>query len=330
MKTHYTIVSDQPVLGLDVAKATFVAALRIRAEVVALRDFPNHGGGYASLRRWLCQHFAGRVRAGLEATSIYGQGLLEALYRQGHTVHLLNPAQVAAFGRSQGQRNKTDPADARTIAAFVAGRALPAWAPPPPELLQLQAYTRLRQQLVDQRQQLRNQLESAPPAARPCLQRLIATFEAELKKLAHEVEAHVEKHPALAKAVTHLCSVPGVGRLTAAVVLSELPPIDPSADPRTLSAWAGLTPRRDQSGPKEKRSRLSRIGNHRLRRALFMPSLVAKRRNPTLNAFAQRLAAKGKSHGAILGAIAHKLLRILIGLLKHDADFDPNWTAQNT
>jgi transposase len=327
MKTYSSTVTDQPVLGLDVAKATFMAALRVRAEVVAVKNFPNHGKGFAQLRVWLHQHLAGQVRAGLEATSVYGQKLMESLHGQGHIVHLLNPAQVAAFARSLGRRNKTDPADARMIAEFVASRKLSAWTPPPAELRELQDYSRLRDQLRDQRQQLRNQLESAPELTRPYLQRMIAHLEAELNRVDHAIEAHLRCHPALANAVDHLCSVPGVGRLTATKVLSELPPIDSSSDPRTLAAWAGLTPRRVQSGPREGRSYLSRLGNKRLRDALFMPSLVAKRFNPTLNAFAQRLALRGKSHGAILGAVAHKLLRILIGILRHDRDYDPNWIS---
>ena len=57
-----------------------------------------------------------------------------------------------------------------------------------------------------------------------------------------------------------------------------------------------------------------------------MPALVAKRFNPLLRDFAARLAAKGKSPGAILGALAHKMLRILVGLLRTQTDFDPNWS----
>jgi transposase len=324
------IVSAQPVLGLDVASASFVAALRVDATRVIVATFANRKAGFRSLRTWLHQHFAGGVRAGLEATGVYGQPLAHWLHARGHTVHVLNPARVAAYARSTGQRNKTDPADARTIAAYVATHELAAWMPPPPAHLALQNYCRLRQQLATQRQQLKNQLHSAPELARAYLQRLIAGFDAELARLAQAIAAHLAAHPVLAAAVRRLTTIPGVGELTATVCVAELPPIAQDSDPRALSAWCALTPRRQQSGQSEHRAHLGRTGNLHLRQALHMPALVAKRYNPLLRTFALRLAKNGKRHGAILGAVAHKLLRLMIGLLRHQHDFDPNWLPQKS
>ena len=326
MKTYATVsLSAVPVLGLDLAKDSFVAALRMDEQRQLMASFPNHKGGFRKLHTWLHQHFAGKVRAGMEATGIYGQALAAWLYQKGHTVHVLNPARVAAYARSAGQRNKTDPADARIIAAFVATHSLPVWQPPAPAQLALQQLCRTRHQLAAQRQQISNQLHGAAPAVRPYFEHLLAAFDAELKRLEDALAAHLAAHPAHAEQVRRLATVPGIGIRTASVVLAELPPITPTSDPRTLCAWCGLTPTRHQSGPREGRTRLSRAGNTYLREALFMPALVAKRHNPLLRAFAERLARNGKDHGAILGAVAHKLLRILIGLLRHHHDFDPNW-----
>jgi hypothetical protein len=99
----------------------------------------------------------------------------------------------------------------------------------------------------------------------------------------------------------------GVGLVTVAAVVAELPPITEQTDPRAISAWAGLTPRRWQSGPREWATRLSRKGHAHLRQVLYMPALVAKRHNPLLRTFAQQLAARGKTQGGI----PHKMLRIL-------------------
>lgn len=327
MKTIEPVCTG-PVLGLDVAQASFVAALRVDATRHVVATFKNHAGGFRQLRTWLHQHFAGQVRAGLEATGVYSRALARWLHEQGHTVHVLNPARVAAYARCTGQRNKTDPADARTIAAYVAKHELPVWTPPPEEQTVLQEYCRLRHQLTTQRQQLKNQCHSAGETAQRHLQRVIAAMETELKAIDVAIKAHLAQHPELAAAVRRLTTVPGVGDLTAAVVVAELPPIRPDSDPRALSAWCGLTPSRWQSGDTEGRTHLSKAGNVHLRQALFMPALVAMRYNPVLKAFAERLSAKGKRKGAILGAIAHKLLRILIGLLRHQRDFDPNWSPQ--
>ncbi len=329
---HTCVLSDTPTpaLGLDIACASFVAALHLDAARVLTATFPNHPGGFRRLRTWLYQHFSGQVRAGLEATGIYARPLAHWLHAHGHAVHLLNPARVVAYARAIGQRNKTDPADARTLAAYVAAHQLPVWTPPPPAHATLQAHTRLHHQLGVQRQQLKNQLHAAPACVRAHLQRVLAAIEAELHQVRLAIAAHLRAHPTLAEQVRRLATVPGVGEWTATVTVAELPPVTAASDARALAAWCALTPVRHQSGQRERPAHLGRAGNLLLRQALHMPALVAKRYNPVLRAFAARLATRGKRHGAILGAVAHKLLRILIGLLRHQRDFDPNWPRQNT
>lgn len=125
-------------------------------------------------------------------------------------------------------------------------------------------------------------------------------------------------------------TIKGVGLITAATAIAELPPITAESDPRTIAAWAGLTPRRWQSGPREWTTRLCRKGNVYLRQALYMPALVAKRYNPLFRDYAIKLAARGKTSGAILGALSHKMLRIIVGLLRSSSDFDPNWSPQKS
>jgi transposase len=313
-------------LGIDIAQHSLVAALRFDQQLFRTAQFPNHGGGFRQLRTWLKQQGVGLVRVGLESTSTYGEALAYWLHAEGHCVYLLNPERVACYARSLGQRNKTDPADAATIAAFVAQHQGTPWQPPSPEQKTLRSLTRTRQQLVETAVQLRNQCRTAEAPARVHLQNVLAHLCTELRHLAQEIAAHLRAHPALDTAVRRLMTVKGIGLTTAAVVLAELPPIGPQSDPRAICAWAGLTPRRRQSGRTEWRTHLSRKGNTYLRQALFMPAMVAKRFNPLLRDYAQRLAANGKSHGAILGALSHKMLRIIVGLLRTNTDFDPNWS----
>jgi transposase len=203
---------------------------------------------------------------------------------------------------------------------------LTAYCPPSPAQRKLRSLTRARKQLVDQQTVLTNQLKICGPDARPYLEGVLCVIKSQIKELIRAIKAHLKACPQLGKLVDHLTSVSGVGLVTAAVTVAELPPISPHTDVRAICAWAGLTPCRRQSGKTEWPAHLSRRGNQYLRDALFMPSLVAKRFNPLLRDFALKLKAKGKRPGAILGAVAHKLLRILVGLLKHKANFDPNWS----
>lgn len=319
-----------PVLGIDIALRSFDVALWFDSVRCAKAQFPNDARGFRQLSRWLKPHGVGTVPAALESTNTYGEALASYLHTAGHRVYLLNPERVACFARTLGQRNKTDPADAVTIARFIVGRDdLTVWQPPLPEQQALRSLTRVRQQLTEQSILLRNQLRTASQLARRHLQAVLRTIANQLAALGREIRAHLQAHPALGEQVRRLMTCKGIGLVTAAVALAELPPIDRHTDPRAICAWVGLTPRRWQSGRTELPARLSRKGNTYLRHALFMPALVAKRHNPLVRAFADRLAANGKRPGAILGAVSHKLLRILVGLLRSQTDFDPNWTPQH-
>lgn len=319
---------SQPYLGIDIALRSFAAALWFDSRRCVQAQFDNTPAGFRRLQRWLQQHFSGQVRAAVEATSTYADKLVHFLHEAGHEVFLLNPERVACYARSLGQRNKTDPADAITIARFIATHEATPWSPPSPEQTSLRSLTRVRLQLRDCALQLRNQLRTAEPLAQTHLRAVLQRLAAQLVAVERQLRALVRAHPLLSEQVRRLCTCQGVGFITACTTLAELPPVNAQSDPRALCAWSGLTPRRWQSGHTEARSRLSRKGNCYLRQALFMPALVAKRHNPLLRTFAERLKAAGKTHGAILGAVSHKLLRILIGLLRHNADFDPNWTPR--
>lgn len=323
-------MNTHPTLGLDLAQRSFAAALRFDTHRCAKAQFDNNPAGFRKLRAWLYRHFAGKLRVAMESTSTYAEAVAEFLVGEGHEVYVLNPERIACYARSLGQRNKTDPADAVTIAAFIATHEATPWRPPSPEQKTLRSLTRTRQQLVDLGRTLRLQLKTADAAARVHLQAVLHSVQSQLATLERAIKQHLRAHPALGEQVRRLMTCIGVGFTTAAVALAELPPVTPDSDPRALCAWAGLTPRRWQSGASEWRTRLSRKGNAHLRHALYMPALVAKRHNPLLKAFAQRLAEQGKSTGAILGALSHKMLRILVGMLRSQTDFDPNWSDEKS
>lgn len=320
---------NTPSLGIDMAKLSFTAALWFNRQRVLKADFDNRPDGFRKLCTWCRAHGAGgALRVAIESTSTYAEPLLEWLQAKGHAVHLLNAERVAHYARACGQRNATDRADAATIAAFIATHEATPWTPPAPEQKDLRSLTRARAQIVGCAKSIALQAQTAAEPARQHLQNLLSATRRELAAIDSAIVRHLKAHPQLAQQVRRLMTLKGIGRLTAAILVAELPPITDQTDPRAIAAWAGLTPRRAQSGPREWTTRISRKGNAYLRQALYMPALVAKRYNPLLRQFAERLAAAGKTAPQILGAIAHKMLRILVGLLRSNTDFDPNWSAQ--
>lgn len=316
-------------LGADMALRTFTAALFFEARRFHKKDFQNTSTGHRALLRWLKQHGVAALRVGIESTNTYGEALAAALHAAGHRVHLLNPERVACYARCRGQRNKTDPADAVTIAAFVAAHDdLTLWQPLAPEQKSLRSLTRARHQLVQTLGQLTNQLRTATGPGRAHLAQAQQALQAQLRQIGRDLAQGVRAWPALQEAARRLMTFKGVGLVTAATLLAELPPITADTDPRAICSWAGLTPCRRQSGTVELPARIARAGNAYVRHALYMPALVAKRWNPCLATFAARLKANGKSTRAILGALSHKMLRILVGMLRSGTDFNPNWSTE--
>jgi transposase len=320
-----------PTLGIDMAKRTLTAALWFDRQRFLTAQFDNHSGGFRRLLCWCRTHGAGGpLRVAVESTSVYAEALVEWLHARHYDVFLLNPERVAHFARACGQRNHTDPADAVTIAAFIAQQEATPWEPLAPEQKDLRSLTRARAQIVDTVRVLTVQRQTAAGPARAHLQTLLQAARRTLAAIGRDIAAQLKTHPSLGEKVRRLMTLKGVGLVTAATAVAELPPITPQTDVRAIAAWAGLTPRRWQSGPREWTTRLSRKGNAYLRQALFMPALVARRYNPLLRDFAHRLKANGKTNGQILGALSHKMLRILVGLLRTNTDFDPNWSFKKT
>ena len=128
--------------------------------------------------------------------------------------------------------------------------------------------------------------------------------------------------------VTHMQTIPGIGKLTAVAILAEAPCLDNFTNARELAAYAGLTPKHKTSGTSVRgRSTISKMGSSTLRKALYFPAIVAKKHNPIFVKLNQKLASKGKPTKLILIAIMRKLLHIIFGVVKHNKPFDPNFCS---
>lgn len=114
--------------------------------------------------------------------------------------------------------------------------------------------------------------------------------------------------------------------MSAAVLLAEVPDLKQYKSARQVAAFAGLVPRGRQSGSSIRgRVRLSKIGNARLRKALYFPAVTALRCSPFFQAWAEGLRQRGKSKMAVIGAAMRKLMHLAYGVLKTGQPFDPEW-----
>jgi len=317
------------VLGIDVSKQKFDVALRRADASGRSRAFANTQAGFGQLEVWLGKLGAGRVHACLESTGTYGLALAQFLHDAGHVVSVVNPACIKAFAQSELRRAKTDRVDAKVIARFCEAMEPAPWAPPAPEIRQLQGLVRRLESVQQMLQQERNRLDvpGLAGSVRSSLERTVEALRQEVLRLQGEIRKHIDDHPHLSQQQELLRSIPGIGERTAQRLLSEMSTL-PFSRARQVAAYAGLVPSPRESGTSVRgRSRLSKRGNVRLRQALYWPAIVAMRHNPVLRSFAGRLLAAGKPKLVVIAAVMRKLLHLAFGVLKHQRPFDPNWVA---
>jgi transposase len=341
--THSAFLDHSAFLGIDIAKSTFEVVLVTPASIVIPaskgkphhKQFANTQAGCEKLSAWLQERgtpkvHACKVHACLEATGIYGDELARFLHQSGQSVSVVNPARIKAFAQSQLSRNKTDKADAALIAHFCQSQTPPLWSPPDPMISELQALTRHLEALLQNQQQQKNRQEAERSATvKASLQSLIDYLGQEIERLKQQIQDHIDQHPDLKEQQTLLASIPGIGCLTAAKLLGEVTQFRVYDNARQVAAYAGLTPRQHQSGTSVRgQTGLSKIGNRRVRKALYMPALVAMRFNPVIQPFCQRLRDRGKCSMVIVGAVMRKLLHLAYGVLKSGQPFNPNYLQE--
>ena len=317
-------MSTKTILGIDISKKKMDVLLVIKDKSFK-RVFDNTLKGHGLLNGWLKSlHVDKQVHICLEATGPYSEPLAEFLHEKGYRVSMVNPKTVHDFGKAQLRRNKTDPADARLIADFCMAMEPDDWHPLPPKIKRLQALTRrievLDQILLSERNRLS---ESATRPVQPSLERMIENLEKEIAEIKKLIKEHIDNNPDLKQQSDLLRSIPGIGEKTVALLLGELN-FAAFKSARSLAAHAGLTPRKDQSGSSLNRTRISKLGNGRLRKALYFPAISAIQHNAIIKSFADRLRQNGLKPKQVVCAAMHKLLHIAFGVIKHHRPFDPN------
>lgn len=312
-------------IGIDIAKLTFDACLLRTHGKPQKKSFANTPEGFAKLMRWLT-HLAPETtyRFCMEATGTYYEALATFLTEANQEVSVINPFRTHHAALAAGAGNKTDPAEAAVLAEYCRKENPPLWRRAAPEVRTLVALLRRLQTLKDTLTQEQNRLGDPGVAAAvvASLQKSIAFLKEQIADLEGEIDTHIAGHPQLKADRELLTSIPGIGDLTAAWLLAELPEVSLLPSAQAAAAYAGLAPREHRSGTSVKReTHLSKRGNAHLRRALFMPALTALRFNPAVAALGERLLAKGRARLVAVGAAMRKLVMIAYGVLKHRQKF---------
>jgi transposase len=206
------------------------------------------------------------------------------------------------------------------------------WRPPPPIDHALQQRLAQRDDLLNLRQQVDNQLHALRqhpeviPEVRARMEHLLVIFETQLAEVEAEITAALRQDSAWAAAAQRLQRITGVGWVTAAWTLVSTLNFTTCDTVEALTAYAGLAPMPRQSGTSVwYRPAIGHTGNSRLRTALYRATLSAVQHHPIIKTFYGRLRAAGKPEKVARCAAARKLLHIAWALVKKDQAFDPHY-----
>jgi transposase len=319
--------------GVDVSKDRLHLAVRASDGewVVEHQSFANAETGFQALVECL-PRTEGILQLGVEASGGYERQLVSWLMDEPEfEVSRLNPRRVKDFAKSKGRRAKTDAVDARTIAHFVATHDPNPAEDPDSTQEKLKRLSRHLDHLKDSRARKKSYQESlSDPFLEDQVQETIEDYDRQIDEVKERIEELQDQDEMVSRTIDYVATIDGVGDETACQLLPELANgFDPeSIEPRSEAAHSGLTPEINQSGTSVDHQSMSKRGNSRIRKLLYYPTLSAIQCNPVIRDFYERLIDRGKDEMVAVVASMRKLLHIIVGVIKNQAEFDPNWETK--
>ncbi|OFR84801.1 transposase [Neisseria sp. HMSC073G10] len=309
------------VIGLDVSKDTIDATLITTKGSKDYIKIYNNTEGFENLINWIKTKRIRKIAISMEATGIYYEQAAEYLSAL-YTIFVINPLKIKEYAKSQFSHTKTDKADSKLIAEF-ANRHLDKLTPfRPSENPTLYKLINLLQQLKEHQKETQNRLHTATDIyIKSTHEAIIELLEEKIDQTSKRIEGMIKQKESLNIEYQNLQTIPAIGKETAVILLRHL--TDKNFETANkFVAFAGLSPKIEQSGTSvNKKGRLSRYGHRQLKRALFMPALVAYR----MNAFPQlvrNLEEAKKPKMIIIVALMRKLAKIAFYIHKTKKPFD--------
>lgn len=250
----------------------------------------------------------------VESTGGLEHALLVEFSSLGLPVALVNPRRVREFARSIGQLAKTDKVDAKLLARF--GEAV---KPEPTKLptieeQHLSALMVRRRQVIEMLTMEKNHLNSTHPVTQDSVTKIISLLQHELDDLNSQISEYIDQFPEFKKKDEILCSTPGIGKVTSAILLSDLPELG-SIDRKKIAALVGVAPFNNDSG-RFRGKRKIKGGRPTVRTVLYMATISAIKCNPVIKSFYRHLLEKGKLKKVAIVACMHKMLLYLNSIIR--------------
>ena len=332
------------VAGIDVAQKELVVTLGrmlddFSIELFSYKVFKNNDSGVKLLVDWVNKltDYEVPVRYVMEATGVYHQKLAYYLVDNGCEISIVLPNKISNYIRTLELKTITDKSCSQAIAQFGLERKLDKWAKPKSIYKELQQLTRERNQIVQERSVIKNQIHAEKTESEPnqkSLERMqarIRFLNSQEKEIKADITDIVSKDPDLKQVINNITTIPGVGELTAVIVLAETNGFELIRNKSQLSSYAGLDVKEKQSGTSVKgKPRISKKGNRNLRKSMHLPSLTAVKWDENFNNIYARLISKNGIKMKALVAVQRKILELIYILFKNETVYDKEYITKNS
>lgn len=327
------------VVGIDVAQKELVITIGrmlddFTIEYFGYKVFKNTSTGIIALVNWVekLTDESSKIRFVMEATGVYHQKFAYYLDQNGYEVSIVLPNKISNYIRTLEIKTITDKSCSQAITQFGLERKLDQWHIPNNVYKILQQLTRERDQIVQERSIVKNQIHAETTESEPNLNSLarmesrIKFLNSQEKEIKIEITKIVDSDPNLRKIVDRISTLPGVGELTAVTVLAETNGFELIKNKSQLVSYAGLDIKEKQSGTSIKgKPRISKKGNRSLRKAMHLPALTAVRWNENFKNIYARLISKHGIKMKALVAIQRKQLELIYILFKNETVYDKEY-----
>jgi transposase len=327
------------VVGIDVAQKELVVTLGrmfedLSIELYAYKIFKNTEKGFVGLSDWVKKITKTDVKVHyiMEATGVYHQKFAYYLDKNDYEVSIVLPNKISNYIRTLDIKTITDKTCSQAIARFGLERKLDLWKRPKSVYKNLQQLTRERDQIVSERVIVKNQLHAEESEAEPnenSLKRIkarIKLLNTQEKEIKSDISAIIKNDENLKKEIDIICTLPGVGELTAVIVLAETNGFELIRNKRQLASYAGLDVKEKQSGTSIKgKPRISKKGNRNLRKAMHFPALVAVKWDENFRELYARLVSKHGIKMKALVAVQRKILEMIFTIFQNKTNYDKEY-----
>jgi transposase len=324
------------VAGIDVAQKELVVSLGrmhedLTTEIYGCKTFRNSDKGFKELVAWVTRFTTAEVSVNyvMEATGVYHELLAYYLTDSGNRVSIVMPNKMSNFQKTLQTKTITDKTASQAIVSFGLEKRPDVWQKPKKIFMELRQLTREREQLIDQRTVLKNQLHAERSGAFPNknsidrMEALIKLIIIQEKEIMKEIRELIKQDKEVNKSVSLLCSIPGIALLTATIILAETNCFNLIRNKKQLVSFAGLDVREKQSGTSVKgKPKISKKGNRHLRKAMHFPALTAIRHDERYKAIFERLVSKHGIKMKATVAVQRKLLELAYIVFKTNKPYD--------